>query len=341
MRLLFIINTPGQAHTWKHVITNLQNRGDVVKIIARDYGSAPVILRDHGLQFEQFSPVGSRVSRLAGALSHFSKVYQLSRGFSPSIVIGFGIDAAVTAVRLRRPCIVFIDDDHTPVQNLLTSMLGSTIITPDCFKGNLGKRHIRVKGYKELAYIHPNYFTPDAAIFDELKVARDEKYVILRFNSFDAVHDIGSRGFSNSEKFKLVEELGKQARVFISPEAPLPGGLEKYRLPVSYTRFHQAIYHAQMFVGDTATATEAALLGTAAVLCCPNETVMGNFQDLEKYGLLFCYHKGEAAIQKAAELIQQRGLKEEWAGKRKVLLADKMDVGLFLSDFIHGYPAHS
>lgn len=338
MKLLFIINTPGQAHTWKYIMRALLNKGHAVKIVARDYDSTPTILKTSGFQFDTFKPVGSRHLRLLGAVNHFQSCYRLSHGFCPSVVIGFGIDAAVTATRLRRPSIVFIDDDHTPFQNNLTRLLAATIVTPDCFKGNLGSKHIRIKGYKELAYLHPNYFKPDITIFDQLKIPRGEKYVILRFNAWDAIHDIGGSGFSVSDEFNLVRQLEQHARVFISPEASLPSTLEKYRLRVPYERFHHAIYYSQMIVGDTGTtATEAAILGTPAVFCEHISFTMGNFQDLMRYGLLHYYTEPEPAIRKAVELIQQPDLKHQWAGRRECMLREKMDVGRFMTDFIANY----
>ncbi len=44
---------------------------------------------------------------------------------------------------------------------------------------NMGKRHIKLNSYKELAYLHPNYFTPDPSVLDELALEKDEKLVVL------------------------------------------------------------------------------------------------------------------------------------------------------------------
>lgn len=335
MRILFIINTPGQAHTWKHVIRSLENDGHELKIIARDYGSTPAILADSRFDFETFKVPGSGYSRLFAAGIHFQKCFRISSGFSPSLIVGFGIDAAVTAARLRVPSIVFIDDDHSGLQNRITSRLGSTIITPECFLGNLGVKHIRVRGYKELAYLHPNYFRPDITVLNELKLNRGDKYVILRFNSFDAIHDIGAHGFSVADQFRLVGYLKKYARVFISPEAGLHPELESYRLPVRYERFHHAVYYSQMVVGDTGTSmAEAAVLGIPSVLCSTLSFSMGNFQDLKQRGLLFPFRDAQPAINKAIELIQNRNLKDIWAVKRRNMLADRVDVSRFMVNLI-------
>ena len=211
--LLFIINTAGQAYTWHPVIDYFLNTDRPVKIVARNSGPTIKILNHFGLKYDSFDTRGSKITRLISAYNHIRSVYSLSKSVHPFLVIGFGFDAAITAARLNRPCVLFIDDDHTRWQNKITRLFSPTIITPSCFNEDMGKKHIRIEGYKELAYLHPNYFHPDPSILEDLHVSRDEKYVVLRFNAFGAVHDIGLSGFSTADKYTLVRTLEKYARV--------------------------------------------------------------------------------------------------------------------------------
>jgi hypothetical protein len=339
-RFLFLINTAGQAYTWQPVIQDLLNKGFEIKILARDQGHTIKILQSFGLEFSVFNVIGSRATRLLGFLKHLKIIYKLSNDFNPSMIIGFGVDAAILAVRLRKNCVVFIDDDPTLIQNHLAGFLSNAVITPQCFKSNLGKKQIRIEGYKELAYLHPNYFKPDPAIFDELGINRSDKYVIVRFNAFAAVHDIGKRGFSNEDKITAVKQLGKYIRIFISSENNLPYDLEPYRLPIPPHRIHHVLSYAQLFLSDTGTmSTESAILGTPSIICLSNANKFGNFIELEnRYGLLYAFNEPEKAIAKALELIQQPDLKEQWAKKREILLADKIDVTKFMVNFIENYP---
>jgi predicted glycosyltransferase len=274
---------------------------------------------------------------LLGSYSHFQLCYHAALRFEPAIILGFGIDAGVTAARLRKPCIVFTDNDHTWFQNWLTAVSGATIVTPDCYHGNLGKKHIRISAYKELTYLHPNHFYPDPGVLNDLGVARDEKYVILRFNVLDAVHDIiASYGFSVTEQIKLANELSQYARVFVSPEARLPHELERYQLNIPYDKFHHALFYASLFVGDTGTtASEAAVLGTPSIMFHRKTKDIGNFADLKRYGLMeYYYENAEIAIQKAITLIQRPELKEEWALKRSAMLKDKVDIVNYLVNMV-------
>jgi len=86
--------------------------------------------------------------------------------------------------------------------------------------------------------------------------------------------------------------------------------------------------------------TEAAILGTPVIRCNSfvgdNDT--GNMVELEeKYQLIFNYSDPSQAIAKAAELIKQPDLKQQWQEKRQALLADKIDVLKFMVETIEGY----
>ncbi len=341
-KVLFIINTPAQAHTWIPVIQSLMIKGHEIKILVREYGSAIELLKSNGLTYDSFKPITQKYLRIFEIFVHLQKGCGLALKSGTSMIVGFGIDAALIAAVLRKACIIFTDNEPTHIQNIITSWFASAIITPDCFLRNISKKQIRVNGYKEFTYLHPNHFKPDITIFDELGIPRFEKYVILRFNVFDAVHDIGKHGFSDSDRSKLVQKLKEYAHVFISPEGKLSKDLERYLLPIPYNRIHHALYYAQLLVTDTQTmTTEAAILGTPTVRSNswvgPND--MGNFIELEKkYDLIYSYPKSEQAIQRAIELIRRTDLKQQWAKKRERLLADKIDVNQFMVNFIENYP---
>jgi predicted glycosyltransferase len=344
MKLLFFINTPAQVHTWRNIIDILVNKGHHIKVIARDYGITLALLDTYGLPYSVYVRPGKyKTLKSFGLIPHVLGAYHLSKKFNPDIVVGFGVVESLTAALLGKPCIVMVDSESMPVQHLLTKLFASTILTPSSFRNNLGKKQISFPGFKELAYLHPNYFEADPSVYDELGMNKNnDKYVILRFNAFDALHDVGKHGFSVADQYSLVKELGQYARVFIAPEATLPKDLEHYRLPIQPHRIHHALYYAQLLVTDTQSmATEAAVLGTPVVrsnnFVGPNDA--GNLIELEqKYDLVYSLRESELALKKALELIKGPDLKEQWALKRQRLLEDKIDVTQFMIDFIENYP---
>jgi predicted glycosyltransferase len=221
---------------------------------------------------------------------------------------------------------------------MITYPFADVIFTPSNFGKDLGKKQVRINGYKELAYLHPNHFTPDKSVFDGLDVNENDKYIVMRFVAWKAGHDIKRKGFDLETKIRFVKELEKYAKVYISSETELEDELEAYRISIPPEKMHDFLYFAQMMVGDSQTmTTEAAVLGTPAVRCNSfvGENDMANFIELEnKYGLIFNFNDPEKALQKAVEVLQTPNVKAEWEEKRDALLNDKVDVSAFMVDFI-------
>jgi predicted glycosyltransferase len=343
MKIVFCVQTPGHVHLFRNIIHNLQKSKHEVKILARDNDQIIDLLSEYGFLYDIYARQSSSKKKFMRGFQLFTYVfneYRLAKKFKPDLIVGTGPDEPLFSTLLKRPCLLFNDTEPVPLQHLLNKTFADVIITPTCFNKDLGKKQVRVAGYKELAYLHPNYFSPDPMIYRELGVGKDEKYIMLRFNSFNAFHDIGKHGFTPAKKSEMVKTLEQYAKIFISAEGTLPAELESYRLPIKPHRIHHALYYAQVFVSDTGTMnTESAVLGTPAITCLSNANQFGNFMELEhKYDLLYTFFRPDRAIEKAIELIKQPDLKEQWAKKRQKLLNDKIDVTRFMVDFIENYP---
>ncbi len=339
-KVLFLMNTAADVYTWTYSIQTLLNKGHEVKILARDYGHTLDILRQCGFPFVSFKPIASKYLRILEIFRHIQKGFEVSRDFNPTILVGFGVDVALLSVLINKPGLVFTDCEPMHLQNWLNNLWASAVITPLSFLNNIGKKQLRLNSYKELAYLSPDRFSPDPSIYRELGLERDEKYVILRFNIFDAVHDIGRKGFSEEDKINLCRELHKYVTIFISPVGALPPELEVFRLKIQPYRIHHVLYYAQMVISDTGTmTTEAAVLGTPGIICLSNVAEFGTFMELErKYGLLYAFSDSAKVIQKSIELLKQPNLKWDWAQKRQKLLAEKADFTRFITDLIEQYP---
>ena len=336
MRAIFIINTPADVYTWENLIRHMVTSGNHVKILARNYGCTIWLLDKYGFEYRSFKPIKSKYIKFLEIFNHVFCCVKAASRFRPDAILGFGFDAALSAAILRKPCIVFIDTEPLPLQHFITKIFATIILTPSCFLKNFGGKQVRIPSFKELAYLHPDYFQPDLSVYDELCISKEQKFVILRFNAFDAFHDIHRKGFSLSDKQKLVQELGKHAKVFISAEGTIPPELQDYKLQIPYDRIHHAIYYSQLLVCDTGTmATEAAVLGTPAVVCLSNAHEFGNFIELEqKYGLIYCFQEPQGAIRMALDLIQREDLKKAWMEKRSALLMTKINATKFFVDLV-------
>ena len=343
MKILFDLGHPAHVHLFKYIIRNLEKNDHKIKICVRERENIVGKLLDlYSFEYENLERnAPGLLNKAIIMLKNDYKLMNISNRFNPDIFISLISPYPAQVSKLKgKPFIAFADSEPERLILSLTLPFTNTVITPISFRKDFGKKHIRIKGYKELAYLHPNWFKPNPDILDILGVSKDEKYVILRFSAFDASHDIGIKGFSWENKKRLVKDLEKYAKIFISSEIKLPLDFKKYAIKMPPHKMHDALYHASLLVGDTGTmVTEAGVLGTPAIISHPKSLKMSNFIELErKYGLIFNIREPGMAIEKAVELIQQSDLKQEWKKKRENLLKDKIDVTAFMTWFIENYP---
>jgi predicted glycosyltransferase len=343
LRIAFFINTPAHVHLYKNVVKTLEHSGHQAIILARNYGDTVSLLDEMGFEYFVYANVpDSKYGKILALPFNVLTAYNFLRKKNPDLLVGMGVYSAYTSQLLQKKCIIFNDSEPTPFQFMLFKPFVDVVLTPSSFTKDLGPKHIKFNSFKEIAYLHTNYFVPDVNIHDFLGISQNEDYVLLRFNAFDAVHDFGINGFSIDQKRLLVNELSKHARVFISSELELPEDFNKHLLKIPKSRIHDILYYAKLVVADTQTiTTESAVLGTPVVRfnSFVGKKDMGNFIELEnKYHLIFSFNDPKKAIDKAAELIQEPDLKKKWKEKRDKFLVDKIDTTQFLASFIGDYP---
>jgi len=342
MKIMIGILHPKQVHSWKNIIRNLENDGHEVKIVAMEKDIALDLLDAYGFEYEVIGKNYKGLMKKAyGMLKTDIKVLKVARKFKPDILVGGGPYLAHVSKLIGKLCITFSDTEHAKLNNWLTFPFVDVICTPSCFKRKVNpKKHVTYNGYIQLAYLHPNYFKPDSSVLDDLGLSKDDKFIILRFVSWSASHDIGQHGFINGQE--MVEKLKDYGSIFITSEQKLGGVLEEYRISVPPERMHDLLYYATMYIGEgAAMASESAVLGTPAIYV--NTLRLGYLDEQEKrYGLVYNFSNPKTAqkdaLAKAVELLEDENLKNKWRKKREKLLSDKIDVTKFMTDFIENYP---
>ena len=349
MRIGVFANTPGQLHFYRNIVKGLEDHGHDVSVLVRKYGEMHDLLDQLDVTYYTYSSnPPSKLGKMLAFPGDLSRAHAYLKRQRVEVVTGFGIYNTLADRLLGTPDIVFTDSEPMvnslsyAVQYRVFTHFTDAIITPAAYRQDLGSKHLRVESYKEMAYLHPNYYAPNPDVYNVLGIAESDDFVLLRFNAFFAVHDVGIHGFTAEEKIDLVNRLESAAHVFISSEAEVPSALKDYVMPLPKARIHDAIYYAKLLVTDTQTmATEAALLGTPTVRSNTfvGERDMGNFVELEqRYGLLFNYREPHKATEKAVELVHQPDVKAQWQAKRERLLSEKIDIAAFMLWFIEQYP---
>ncbi|CAG0951503.1 MAG: DUF354 domain-containing protein [Candidatus Methanoperedens sp.] len=340
MKIMIDIGHPAHVHFFKNTIWALEKNGHEVMVTARDKDVAVDLLKAYNIPHIVLSSMGSgKIGLVKEWLIRDYKLLILAKKFKPDIITGILNPSVAHVSRLiGKKAIIFNDTEHATFAEAITYPFIDVICTPSCFKKDLGKKQVRYNGYHELAYLHPNYFTPNPTVLEKLGLNKDEKFIILRFVTWGASHDVGQHGIQN--KIELIRTLEEYGRVFISSEGQLEASLEKYKINISPANIHDLLHFASLYIGEGATmATEGAILGNPSIYVSSQVGTMGNFIELEqKYGLIFSYNNQNEALKKAIELLKKPNLKQDWRNKREQLLKDKIDVTAFMIQFIEDFP---
>ena len=342
MRILIDIGHPAHIHLFKNFACRMQERGHKILFTCRDRECVLQLMRFYEFVYDNFGKHYSSVQgKIFGLLKNELQMLNTALQFKPDLFVSHGSTiAAFTSFIMHKPHIAF-EDTFNMEQVKLSMPFTDVVLTGDYPHPSLGKKEIKYPGYHELAYLHPNVFTPDERVLAILGMKKGEKYAIVRFVAWEASHDIGHSGISYENKIKLVKTLSRHLRVFISSEKELPEELKNYQIKIPPEQMHNALAYAHLFVGESSTmATESAVLGTPSIYI--NDSKLGYTNDLANYGLLYSYMESEndqiAAIKKAEELALKQNIKEEYIAKRETMLADKIDVSAFLIWFVENYP---
>jgi predicted glycosyltransferase len=189
----------------------------------------------------------------------------------------------------------------------------------------------------EYAYLHPNYFNIDQNIYDYLDITCDQKFFLLRFVSWSALHDQGHSGLDLATRRILVSNLLSYGKVFISSEGSLDAEFEPFRLTLPPELVHSCLAAADLFIAESGTmASESAILGTP-VIYVNSLPLMGYLREEENQGLLFHFKNSVGVVNKATELVE--GNYKQCSGAlAEKLLHNKIDVTKFMVWLVENYP---
>jgi len=338
MRILIDIGHPAHVHLFKHFAWQMKNRGHILFFTCRDKEFERSLLEYYGFKYVSFgNKYLSKIGKLWGLVEFDIKEIFHGAKFKPDIFLSHGSTYAAHAAFLLRKRHIAFEDTGNWEQVKLYMPFTSTVLTSVSFEKDYGSKQIRYSGHHELAYLHPNRFKPDTKFKKKLKLKSDEKFVLLRFVSWKATHDYGQKGLSDLSKKTLIDMLSRHYKVFISSESNLPSEYENLKVTFSPHEMHDALYHADLFIGEgTTMAMEAAILGTPSIYI--NSLQYNNINDMASYGLVYKFEHEEGLFDKIKYLMNNQDIKLQHQNYNKKMLMDKIDVTAFLIWFVENYP---
>lgn len=183
MRLLVDLNHPVDVNFFKNAIRRLakehncdieitvQPRGKLIPILQRELPDFP------------FTSIGTHRKSLIGKV--FGAGYRCLRllNYIPQkkfdVVASFGgIGVSHATWILRKPSVTFDDDIEYKLGFYPYKPFATRIVLPAQIPLH-GRNIVNYKGFKELAYLHPNYFRPDPSAMHEYKL-KAGGYVFIR-----------------------------------------------------------------------------------------------------------------------------------------------------------------
>lgn len=341
MKILIDIGHPAHVHLFKNFAIEMGKKGHDILFTCRDKEFEILLLRFYNLKYVSFGrKYNSTLGKLWGMLKFDIRELVVSLKFKPDLFLSHGSPYAAHASFILRKPHISMEDTFNFEQIRLYKPFTKFILTSDYDHPLKSDKVVKYPGYHELAYLHPKRFEPDKSILNELGVKENEKYVILRFVSWNASHDIGHKGVSDSNKVAVVNAFSKHAKIFITSEGALPIELERFRFKLSPIRMHHAMAFASLVYGESATmVAEGAMLGVPGIYL--DDTGRYYTRELEsRFNLVYNYTESEEdqikSIEKGVEILSEKNIKEAWLEKRDNMLNCKTDTTDFLVSFIEG-----
>jgi predicted glycosyltransferase len=331
MRYLVFTNTPAHVHLYKNAVAELQRRGHEVRVLARDYGCTLALADAADLPYRVYGGCETtKRSLLKNLPRQYARALTEAVRFDPDVVFGIGAYAAPAGRLTGARTLLVHDSEPSSLDHRIARSLADALLTPDTFRDDLGPKHRVFHGFKESAYLHPDRFSADPTVREDLGVG-DDPFVICRLNAFGSHHDVGHGGFTAEQVRTLIADLAEHATVLVSDEGDEldVASTAGRRFDLHPARLHDALAAASLLVADTQTmVTEAALLGTPAVRSNSfvGEDDMGNFVELEERGLVCNVESFERVRSTALDLLDDDGATDRWESRRRELLDETVDL---------------
>lgn len=337
LKILIGVSHPKHVYIFKNVIACLINKGHEIRVVAVEKEMTTYLLRKFNIPYDV---VGTNQSSLVKKAINLPKweynTLKIALDFKPDIYVGRALPhlAHVSAL-LRKPFIVFEDTEIAKLVHKITLPFANVVVTPYCYKDDLGDKQIRFNSFFELGYLHPKYFKSENSVLDELGLNKDEKFIILRIVSWGASHDMGHKGLDDNMISEFVTKLEMYGRVFISSEKKINEIFDNYKIDIEPDKLHSLLNCASLCISEGGTiAAEAAVLGTPSIYISPFGSVIGNFVELERAGVLHTFDNPKLALEDALDILGNENAKQTWVNKRRNMLKEKLDVNRFMVDVI-------
>ena len=368
MNVLIQLSHPAHFHLYKNIARGLMEDGHQVLFVIKSKDILEQLLIDAGLPYvniNQHAHRGSKLGILWDMLVRDWRILRLCRKHKIDLITGSTPETAHVSWLLRIHGVNTGEDDAAvvPAFGKVTAPFIQCLVVPiPCNTGSMERNTVHYPGYHELAYLHPNHFTPDPKIVEAYGIDTSKPYVVMRFASLNAHHDSGIKGINTEIAQRLIDILKPHGRIYITSERPLEPQFEEYRIKINPLDMHHVMAFVSLYIGDSQTmAAEAGVLGVPFVRFNDFVGRIGYLRELEDvyelgYGIHASALPADSPIRRNDGSPQPSGVEElykrveqlvampseerraTFQSRRQKMLSEKIDCAKFLTYFIENYP---
>lgn len=336
MKILVDIGHPAHVHYFRNLIKQLETEGYTFLVLARDKEVTHDLLNSYGISFINKGKGGKAFfDRVDYTVKSLMLIDQQIRSFNPDLCLSFYSPylAVISSLR-KKPHIMFNDTENQFMFKWISRVTNPEIYSPDSYKKPDLRFQKLFKSYMELAYLHPDIYTAGSST---RKITGDN-YILLRFVSNKASHDLGYPGIDQEKKIRMFRFLSEFKKVWISSEVELPDELVNHQLSIPSKEMHDVIANASLLIGGSATmSSEAAILGVPSIHINHNE--WGYIRELdEKYNLIHHFKADKEgldnALTKAKMILEANDIELIYRDRARKVLSEKINLTTFMISLI-------
>ena len=368
MKIIVQLGHPAHFHLYKNAAKQLIADGHKVYILIKTKDVLEDLMKDSKLPYYNILQVAHRKSKsgvVMDMLIRDWKIFWFCIRYQIDLLTGTSPEVAHIGWLQRRNAIVTTEDDDGAVPNFgkVIAPFVQCILTPEvCNMKKLEPKCVHYPSYHELAYLHPNHFTPNRELVEKYGIDTSKPYFVMRFASLNAHHDSGIKGINREIAARLIEILKPHGQIYITSERLLEPEFEPYRIKINPLDMHHVMAFASLYIGDSQTmAAEAGVLGTPFVRYNDFVGRIGYLDELEEpqtkqyvdYLHLDHHYNLGVGIRASEEGSKERlyatvermvALTPEertriYGERREKMLSEKIDYAKFLTWFIENYPS--
>lgn len=330
---LFDIGHPAHVHLFKNLIFELKKRKQDILVTSRNKDVTNDLLDFYEIPHISLSSPPSRsLMMFFELLKRDFSIFRLHKKYNFHIALGTSVSIAHLSALTKVKSFVFEEDDDAVIPPLpaITYPFASKIVIPECLKfKKWKKKRIFHNSYHELAYLHPDVFSPDISVLKKYQL-EPQQYIIQRSSALKAHHDVHQKGLDN-KTIENLNDLMQNYLVISSAESPDEQKIKPWDM-------HHVLSFSKMLISDSQTMTaEAACLGVPSIRYSSFVGRLSILEELEhRYGLTFGFLPGDEKkmYTKVKELLQTSNLSDTWQKKRETMLSEKINLHKWMVELV-------